>query len=429
MGRIGRSGVAWMVAWFLPVGTALAQPGAAAAPSPAPGVEDLVREALARSPEVARAASRATAARQRVAPAGTPPDPMVELMVQDVGAPWDPVRPMSMGRVEWTQALPWPGKLGARRDAAAADADAGDATADGVARRVAMRVRVAYARIHAVDRELEAIDASRALLEALVAAASARYASGQGGMEAVVRARIESSRLDERQADATARRAAWVAALNGLLDRPPGTVLGRVAGLPDVSPDLDALEAVALEKAPEIAASRSAERAARRRLEAARLDARPDFLVGVGAGTTLDGEPVATLRLGIGLPVWRKGRTEPLIAAARAEVAAAGQGLRQSEVRIRSEFEELRAAWHRDQEQVRRYREAIVPQWAVAVEAARAAYLAGTGDFGTVVEDFRGWLDARAGLAAREADRFETWARIAMLAAPFAGAAEEGGNR
>jgi hypothetical protein len=59
-----------------------------------------------------------------------------------------------------------------------------------------------------------------------------------------------------------------------------------------------------------------------------------------------------------------------------------------------------------------------------AVDAARAAYLVGRGDFLTVVDDFDRWLDARVELARRDADRFTTWAEVEALVAPLADSGE-----
>ena len=80
----------------------------------------------------------------------------------------------------------------------------------------------------------------------------------------------------------------------------------------------------------------------------------------------------------------------------------------------------------RAERQIVRYREAILPQTSAAVDAARSSYLAGRGDFGTVVEDFREWLDARTALAGREADRFAVWAEVQALLGEPGGA--EGGT-
>jgi outer membrane protein, heavy metal efflux system len=411
---------------------ALLAPGAALAagsPSPAPPVQDLVREALDRSPTLAARQARVEAARQMVGPAGALADPMVEVMIQDVGAPWDPMRAMSMGQVSYTQALPWPGKRAARRDAVAAEADMAAALADDVRRTLVMQVRQAYGRLYLLDREGESLSAAREMLSLLSSVASARYAAGQGDQEALVKAQLEASRLEERRSDLEAARAASVAVLNRLLDRPAGTGLGPVATLPGAEASPGDLSDRALAVSPEVSMRRAALQAADRRLDAARLESRPNFLVGVGAGTTLAPEAVVTLRLGIELPIWNRRKADPMVAQARADLAAATEELRESEARVRSEADRLSAQWRRDQEQVVRYREAIVPQSAVAMDAARASYLAGRGDFGTVIEDFRMWLDARVMQAGREADRFMTWAEMEMLAAPAADAQTAGGVR
>jgi outer membrane protein TolC len=79
----------------------------------------------------------------------------------------------------------------------------------------------------------------------------------------------------------------------------------------------------------------------------------------------------------------------------------------------------LAAEWQRSERQIQRYQQAIVPQTSAAIDAARSSYLAGRGDFLTVVDDFNRWLDARVQLASREAERFSTWAEVeALIASP-----------
>jgi len=62
--------------------------------------------------------------------------------------------------------------------------------------------------------------------------------------------------------------------------------------------------------------------------------------------------------------------------------------------------------------QIERYRQAILPQTSAAIDAARSAYLAGRGDFTTVILDFKEWLDARAQLAMRESERYIAWSEL-----------------
>jgi outer membrane protein TolC len=82
---------------------------------------------------------------------------------------------------------------------------------------------------------------------------------------------------------------------------------------------------------------------------------------------------------------------------------------------VRAEAARLSAELRRANAQIVRYREAIVPQTSAAIDAARAAYLAGRGDFTTVIVDFKEWLDARAQMAGREAERFIAWSELQSI--------------
>jgi len=54
-----------------------------------------------------------------------------------------------------------------------------------------------------------------------------------------------------------------------------------------------------------------------------------------------------------------------------------------------------------------------------ALDSARASYLAGRGDFSTLVEDFQLWLTARVDLARREAQGYTAWAELEELTRPL----------
>ena len=103
----------------------------------APPVEELVALALERAPSIAAMDARAVAAREMVAPAGALPDPTVELMLQDEGFPdWTVGKmPMSMIGPQISQGIPFPGKRGARREAARDDAMSPHARVGGPAPR------------------------------------------------------------------------------------------------------------------------------------------------------------------------------------------------------------------------------------------------------------------------------------------------------
>ena len=104
-----------------------------------------------------------------------------------------------------------------------------------------------------------------------------------------------------------------------------------------------------------------------------------------------------------------------MVRAARQELTMAEQELRDAEAMVRAEAARIAAEWETAERQIVRYRDAIVPRTSVALDAARASYLAGRSDFSTVIEDFHLWLEARVELARREADRFAAWADLRRL--------------
>lgn len=142
---------------------------------PAPPVEELVAEALARSPALAAARSRLAAARELERSAEALPDPIVEAMLQNADFPRYTIgrEDMSMAGVEVRQPLPHPGKRRARGEVAGAKTAMRAAEATQMERRIAAEVRSLYARIYLVDSELRSLSPARELVELMSATATA----------------------------------------------------------------------------------------------------------------------------------------------------------------------------------------------------------------------------------------------------------------
>lgn len=380
----------------------------------APPPDELVALALQRAPSLAKLAARVQEAREMVRPAGALPNPMVELMIQDIGFPRWTVgeEDMSMIGPQITQGILFPGKRGARRRAAQAEVTVKASELELLRREVARDIRVAYARLYSLDEERQALASGHELFEMLAAAVRERYSTGVAEQEAAVKAQLAVSRLDERQDDLAAERKGLVASVIRYLDQPGDTPLGRVMTLPEAVVPPMPWEAVVVENSPEVAVRRSEVQVAEQRVKVARLELRPDFLAGAGLGFRGGKDPAVTLRLGMDLPLWSAQGQLPLYRAAEQDLEASRQAQRDAEAVARAEAARLEADWRRAGSQVTRYAQAIVPQTSLALEAARSSYMAGRGDFSTVIEDFNLWLEARTGLARREAERFTTWAEL-----------------
>ena len=384
---------------------------------PAATVDALVAEALSRSPALAAARSRLAAAREMEAPASALPDPTVEAMLQDAGFPSYTIgsEDMSMAGLEVRQPLPYPGKRRARAEVARAETAQREAEVADLERRIAAEVRSLYARLYAIDQEQKTLDAARELVDLLSTTARARYSAGGGDQENLLKAQLQATRLEEREEDHHAMRRSLVAELNRWLDRPGDSPLGAVGALPAVAALSGSWTDRALAGSSKVRQARAAIATAERRIAVERLDLKPDLSPLAGLASRGSKGPVLTLRLGIELPFWKRQKQEPRIRAAEADLEAARQELRDAEAEVRAQAARLASDWSQADRQVTRYREGILPQSSATLDAARSSYLAGRGDFTTLIEDFNLWLEAREQLARREADRYTAWAGLESL--------------
>jgi cobalt-zinc-cadmium efflux system outer membrane protein len=122
--------------------------------------------------------------------------------------------------------------------------------------------------------------------------------------------------------------------------------------------------------------------------------------------------------LGVELPLWKKRKQEPLIAAAESERRAARFELTNATSDVRAEAANLLAEYQNAIAQIQRYQDGLLPQSSAALDATRASYLGGRGDFASVLDEFRRWIALRTELAGREADRYSAQARLDALFAP-----------
>jgi outer membrane protein TolC len=389
----------------------------------APPVEELVARALANAPSVAARRARLVAAQAAVQAADVLPDPMIEFEFRDGGFPRWTIGsdPMSMLGATIRQPLLTKGRKAARRATATAEIGVRHAETDAAACDLTMAVRTEYSRLYAIDRERSILGDSEEMARLLTETATARYASGGSDQATVLRAQLEGIRLSERATDLDAERSAIVVAINRLLNQAPETPLGEVRQLPEPPPLTGAwsgLPDVAAKLAPEVSVRQADVVAATRRVEMAREELRPNLTAGGSLFWQGGVDRVVSVTLGVEWP-WRKDRKQrPMIAAAERELEAAQDELEDAASGMRAEAARLVVEIRRAEEQIARYRSGLLPQSSAVLDAARASYLGGRGDFASVLDEFRRWIDIRVELARREASRFAARAQLGVLVNP-----------
>ncbi len=363
---------------------------------PLPAQTDTLRladaVALARSdnPSLAAARLSADAAGERVGPAGAWTDPMLSfgLMNRPLGD-FGTGEPMTMNTVELTQRIPWPGQLGFRRQQARHLAEAMARDADEMERQLEARVKQAYYRLAYMDRALDVMRDTRELLRSFLDVSATMYAVGRGLQQDVLQAQIAVAQMTEDITVVEQDRVAMGARLNALLGL-PATVPVAALELPPPGPfvpAVDSLMTLAVQSRPALHAARARVAAAAAGYRQARREFYPEFMLGLSYGQRPQFDDMASIMVGVSLPVFAGARQLPMrreMAAMRAQEEAMERDLYNETF---AELTELRAEAERARNLAELYSNAIVPQARAAVESALSAYRVGRVDYMTLIEN------------------------------------------
>ena len=301
-----------------------------------PALQALAQEVLERNPTVAAAEARALAARQVAPQVKALPDPMIGGMAF-VAPPETRVGPQRWSAT-LSQRIPWFGKLGLREQAALEQAAAQDAQVEAQRLDLVTETRRLYYEIAFLDAYADVVRADRETLGHYEELARARYASGVGLQQAVIKVQAEITKDDNRLLDVRNRRATLAAAMNALRDRPqdtqiPRLTLPRFAAVP-LEPA--AIWTRALDLRPEMAAADREIAQAEAMVDLARKEYKPDLSLsaiytqvgartdpaGVMAPPPDNGSDVFGVSLSFNLPIKRRKLAAGVEEAAQRRVAA-----------------------------------------------------------------------------------------------------------
>ena len=378
--------------------------------------EQLVDAVLTRNPGLKGLAAAAEAANYRIAPAGALDDPMLTY----AGAPETAGGPRGFQeRVELSQTLPWPGKLGLREDAARARAEGEEQSlAD---RRLALMAAAKglFAEWAYIHRTLQIKHAHRELLVELRRVAETQYAAGRVRQQDVLQAEVEAARIDTDIVTHQRHQREVRAMINGLLNRPPQSLLPPPAALPTPvePPSLPALQEVALGEHPELRRiqARIAEASALHGL--AERDYFPDFKLSAGYNSLwMDTDQRWTVGLTVNLPFDFSGKRSASRNAAEADVMRYQWQLTDREAQLLAQLEQGRAQVQEIRDIVAIHRQRLLPLAEESLNAAVADYRAGQGSFLTVIDAERQQLRTEDNLARAHADYLRALAALERAA-------------
>ena len=387
------------------VAVATAGPALADADSPAPAapaaaivasaddprLAGLLAEILERNPELAALAATARAAEQRAPQVRALPDPMASLTLFLL-QPETRVGPQQAS-ASLSQRLPWFGTLGLKERAALLDAAVAWSRLETARLELVTRARELYLELGYLEREERVFREDLSTLDHFESLAQARYASGVGTSQAVVKIQAELTRSRMRLLELETRRAALTAELNTLRDRPEGlpVALGAPPARTGPLPARAAARATALSSRPELVGARAAVDAAQARLELAGASGRPELTVGLSytlvgrrdddVGRAMppqgNGNDILAVTGGVSLPLWRARITAGIEEATQQRLAAE-ESQRAITARVDGRLADLMSRLPLISERLRLYDEVLAVQAEESLRSAEGAYAAGT---------------------------------------------------
>ena len=381
--------------------------GAQATPAADSTLARITAEAIAANPSLDASRAMARAAAARVRPAGALPDPMVSAGVMDLTLPRFAFRESDFTEVDFelSQEFPWPGTLGARTQAARAEARAREADVGARRREIVVRAAELYYRLRYVVTARTTLQRQRGLLAAAVEISTTRYATASAPQSDPLQARVAVARLDAEDADLADQEATLRAQLQALRNvrgretlavepiRPEAVPLEPHEGLvtSEAAPD-------SLPMHPRLVARRAALEAAERTVRVEALGGRPDFTITTRYGARPLDSDFFSAFVGIRLPLWAGRKQHRLADAARADADAARAALEEERAGLDADLGIALAGITSGETRLRLLTTQVIPAAEATVEAVLRGYRVGQAPFLNVLaaEDslYRAQLDA-----------------------------------
>jgi cobalt-zinc-cadmium efflux system outer membrane protein len=360
-----------------------------------PALTALVAEGLANNQELQSQKSKINALRDAVPAAGALDDPQLGLALLNL--PVDTWRfnqePMTQKQVRISQKLPWFGKLDLRTQKAVLAAKIAEARWQGQRLALARKIIAAYFDLALAVRGDQINAQLMDLVKQLLQSSESRYASGMGLQQDVLQAQVAQSRLVDEQNDLADRRRTQNRKLNALLNRPAFQAVAPVVKVPVPPMDFDfqRLENLALRRNPEIIARGLTVEQAAVAVDLARKDFYPNFDVSLAYGIREDDRLGAerpdffSAGVGLNIPLYQNRKQTPLLEAASKSRQAADQALRDLQLSLPHQIEEVNSAVQRLQDSYTLYTSTLLLQAKQWADSAQSAYEVGKLEFNSLI--------------------------------------------
>lgn len=354
-------------------------------PAGAASLSELLDEAARNNPDIAASMRAWRAAAQVPSQISTMPDPQVTVQQFAVGSP----RPFAgytnsnFGYIGLgiSQDIPYPGKLSLKAEAAQRDATATREKFEAAKRNAFEQVKATYFQLAYIQKTLGVLERDQTLLDQIEKIAEARYRVGQGNQQDVLKAQLQTTKILNELAHHHELMGSQQALMSKLLNRAPGAAEIETEELTETPLNLKSDELLAKIRTdnPEVTGGQEMVRKQSLQVEIARKDRYPDFSVQyMWQHTAEQYRDYYTLTFSAQLPIYRKRKLDPEMTQAVEEL---DQSRREYESHVQQAYFEVRDQYisaETASQELKIYREGLIPQAMASFQAGLAAYEAGS---------------------------------------------------
>ncbi|HEX2330622.1 MAG TPA: TolC family protein [Candidatus Angelobacter sp.] len=380
----------------------------------------LLDEARRNNPEIRASMHGAQAATHGAKQASALPE--TQLMVQNlsVGSP-KPLAGYTNSDFAYiglgvAQEFPGPGKRGLRSQVASAQADVMMAQSESVSRIVLEQVKTAYFKLAYLQATLETLQRDDKLLGEIEQITESRYRVGRGNQQEVLKAQLQHTKILQDISMHHREQAESQILLKRMLGRTQDSqdVIPEPLQQRPLPPSLGDLQRQATQGNAEVKTRELALRKTQLQTQLAHKEFSPDFgLQYMYQNTDRKFRDYYMLTFSVTLP--NRGRRNAELAEASGMQKAAASELEAEIQRRSAEINEQYVIASTAAEQLRIYREGLIPQADATFRAGLAAYQSNRLEFEPVLSSFRDLLDFQEQYE-RQLSEYETaLARIESL--------------
>jgi outer membrane protein, heavy metal efflux system len=391
--------VVFVTATLVLAGTlsAIGQETAASTPT---SLSQLLTEAQANNPQLSAADHAARAARQMVPQATTLPDPKFTYQQLSVGSP-KPFAGYTNSDFAYigigaSQELPYPGKLRLRGQVADRDADTKKAEIEVIDASIADEVKADYLQLAYLQQTLGILRQNEAVLDQLIQDATAHYQVGQGMQQDVLEVQVNRTKIVREITMHHQQMWQIQAHLKGLLNRDQTSTDIVTDDLIETPLKASAVDLLGLVKKnnPQIQVDNSAMQKQDAQVTSAKREGKPDFEIGyMYQNTDRKYRDYYMFTFDVRLP--RKKRVNAEIAETQERLIASQKTLDGHLQQQLAQVQQLYVQASSDEEQLKEYREGLVPQSDAAYRATLSAYASNKDQFTHVLSYFTDLLNLR----------------------------------